>query len=220
MVPSEGGRSAQSARSFCWADSDTKSGWPFCTPSQSLGLSARAGAAANPALSFKLDDLGRASRLTTPGLGGAVFARQRESNHRIADRKAGRTAGEHAMRREPCRKPRWIPVVFAAVYVGTAIAACSSGPASWNENGTTDVSLPASAFWSAMDPTVLFQSMDARQLIARAIWGVVPDTLHGRADPPPELIRGSAVAIADGTLLASCEAVGDRQAVGIVRHSR
>jgi hypothetical protein len=62
--------------------------------------------------------------------------------------------------------------------------------------------------------------VDARPSIARAVWGLVPDTLQGRADPPPELIRGSAVAVADGTLLASCDAVGDRQAVGIVRRSR
>ncbi len=55
------------------------------------------------------------------------------------------------------------------------------------------------------------------QTAARSVWGLVPDAPRGGADVTPELIRGSAVAVSENTLLASCRAVGDRRAVGLVR---
>jgi hypothetical protein len=55
---------------------------------------------------------------------------------------------------------------------------------------------------------------------ARSIWGVVPDPPRRKADLRPELIEGSAVAVAADTLLASCRVVGDRTSVGLVRHNK
>src|SRR3954468_14807309 len=56
--------------------------------------------------------------------------------------------------------------------------------------------------------------------VARSIWGVVPDPPRRKQDLKPELIRGTAVAVAPDTLLASCQAVGQRRQVGVVRHNK
>jgi hypothetical protein len=55
---------------------------------------------------------------------------------------------------------------------------------------------------------------------SRSIWGVVPDPPRRKADLRPELIAGSAVAIAGDTLLASCRVVGEHRQVGLVRHNK
>ena len=55
---------------------------------------------------------------------------------------------------------------------------------------------------------------------ARSIWGVVPDPPRRKRDLQPDLIRGTAVAVAPDTLLASCQVVGDRAQVGVVRHNK
>jgi hypothetical protein len=55
---------------------------------------------------------------------------------------------------------------------------------------------------------------------SRSIWGVVPDPPRRKADLRPELIKGSAVAIAGDTLLASCRIIGERRQVGLVRHNK
>src|SRR3954451_11046546 len=56
--------------------------------------------------------------------------------------------------------------------------------------------------------------------VARSIWGVVPDPPRRKQDLKPKLIRGTAVAVAPDTLLASCQAVGQRRQVGVVRHNK
>ena len=56
--------------------------------------------------------------------------------------------------------------------------------------------------------------------LARSVWGVVPDTPRWKKEIRPELIRGSAVAVAPNTLLASCQVVGQRRQVGVVRHRK
>jgi hypothetical protein len=58
------------------------------------------------------------------------------------------------------------------------------------------------------------------KLAARSVWGVVPDPPRRKQDLQPGLIRGSAVAVAPDTLLASCRVVGQRQQVGVVRHRK
>jgi hypothetical protein len=52
------------------------------------------------------------------------------------------------------------------------------------------------------------------------LWGVVPDAPRYKKDLKPGLIRGSAVAVSDGTLLASCRVAGGRQRIGLVRHNK
>ncbi|MEK0085939.1 trypsin-like peptidase domain-containing protein [Benzoatithermus flavus] len=61
---------------------------------------------------------------------------------------------------------------------------------------------------------------DAVETASRSIWGVVPEAPRHKAELRPELIKGSAVAIASDTLLASCRVVGDRASVGLVRHNK
>ena len=61
---------------------------------------------------------------------------------------------------------------------------------------------------------------EAARLIWPAIWGVVPEAPRYKRELRPELIRGSAVAVSEGRLLASCGAVGGRQEVGLVRHNK
>ena len=51
---------------------------------------------------------------------------------------------------------------------------------------------------------------DVAKLVSRSVWGVAPDAPRRKQDLRPELIRGSAVAVADGTLLASCRVAGKR----------
>ena len=82
----------------------------------------------------------------------------------------------------------------------------------------------------AADPAALEQSgseapgPDFAKLVlpevARSIWGVVPDPPRRKRDLRPELIEGAAVAVAPDTLLASCQVVGERQQVGVVRHNK
>jgi hypothetical protein len=49
---------------------------------------------------------------------------------------------------------------------------------------------------------------------------VVPEAPRYKRELRPELIRGSAVAVSEGRLLASCGAVGGRREVGLVRHNK
>ena len=56
--------------------------------------------------------------------------------------------------------------------------------------------------------------------VARSVWGVVPDPPRRKKELRPELIRGSAVAVAPDTLLASCRLVSQRREVGVVRHRK
>ena len=58
------------------------------------------------------------------------------------------------------------------------------------------------------------------QLAARSIWGVVPNAPRRKADLRASQIAGSAVAVADNTLLAHCLAVAGRSSVGLVRHNK
>jgi hypothetical protein len=72
-------------------------------------------------------------------------------------------------------------------------------------------------------PAVAARPADAKaaaKLVSRSVWGVVPDPPRYKKDLRPELIRGSAVAVSDGTLLASCRLAGGRQRVGLVRHNK
>ena len=48
----------------------------------------------------------------------------------------------------------------------------------------------------------------------------MPDAPRYKEDLRPELIRGSAVAVAEGTVLASCRVVGRRESVSLVRHNK
>src|SRR3954454_12337249 len=61
---------------------------------------------------------------------------------------------------------------------------------------------------------------DAAKLVSRSVWGVVPDPPRYKKDLRPGLLRGSAVAVSDRTLLASCAAVGGGGRVGLVRHRK
>ena len=54
----------------------------------------------------------------------------------------------------------------------------------------------------------------------RSVWAVVPSAPARKQDLRPDLIAGSAVAIAPDRLLASCSAVGGRSQVGILRHNK
>jgi hypothetical protein len=61
---------------------------------------------------------------------------------------------------------------------------------------------------------------DAAKLVSRSVWGVVPDPPRYKKDLRPGLLRGSAVAVSDRTLLASCAAVCRGGQVGLVRHRK
>ena len=56
--------------------------------------------------------------------------------------------------------------------------------------------------------------------VARSIWGVVPVPPARKADLRPDMIEGSAVAVAAYTLLANCAVLRDRATVGLVRHNK
>ena len=61
---------------------------------------------------------------------------------------------------------------------------------------------------------------EAAKLVSRSLWAVVPTAPKKKQDVRPELIRGSAVAVADDTLLASCRVLGKRKQVGLIRHNK
>ena len=60
----------------------------------------------------------------------------------------------------------------------------------------------------------------AMKLLARSVWGVVPNAPQHKRDLRPELIRGSAVAVSNNSLLASCGALGGSERTGLVRHGK
>ena len=60
----------------------------------------------------------------------------------------------------------------------------------------------------------------AAQQVGRSVWGVVPSTPASKQALRPNLIAGSAVAVARNRLLVSCNAVGGRSRVGLVRHNK
>jgi translation initiation factor IF-2 len=57
----------------------------------------------------------------------------------------------------------------------------------------------------------------AAKLVGRSVWGVVPDAPARKSEVTPGMVRGAAVAVGPGTLLASCRAVAGRERVGLVR---
>jgi hypothetical protein len=57
----------------------------------------------------------------------------------------------------------------------------------------------------------------AAKLLSRSVWGVVPDAPARKSEVAPGMVRGSAVAVGPGTLLASCRAVAGRERIGLVR---
>ena len=69
------------------------------------------------------------------------------------------------------------------------------------------------------DPTGADTIGSGRQA-ARSIWGVVPVPPPRKADLRPEMIEGSAIAVAGDTLLANCAVLGGRARVGVVRHNK
>lgn len=92
-------------------------------------------------------------------------------------------------------------------------------------SGTLLGSPPAAGAGAAHDRAVIIGSerdraRAARKQLARSIWGVVPDAPERKRDLRPELIRGSAVAVSDTTLLTSCGALGGSQRIGLVRHRK
>ena len=96
-----------------------------------------------------------------------------------------------------------------------ALAACG-GPNDEQELSAT----PATSMEGANDVPTPPSGKVVLARAARSIWGVVPDPPRRKKDLQPELIRGTAVAVATDTLLASCQAVGERQQVGVVRHNK
>jgi hypothetical protein len=60
----------------------------------------------------------------------------------------------------------------------------------------------------------------AMKLLARSVWSVVPNAPQHKRDLRPELIRGSAVAVSNSSLLASCGALGGSERIGLVRHGK
>lgn len=96
-----------------------------------------------------------------------------------------------------------------------ALAACG-GPNDEQELPAT----PATSMEGANDVPTPPSGKVVLARAARSIWGVVPDPPRRKKDLQPELIRGTAVAVATDTLLASCQAVGERQQVGVVRHNK
>jgi hypothetical protein len=63
-------------------------------------------------------------------------------------------------------------------------------------------------------------AMASGRQVARSIWGVVPVPPRRKADLRPEMIAGSAIAVADDALLANCAVVEGRASVGLVRHNK
>jgi hypothetical protein len=61
---------------------------------------------------------------------------------------------------------------------------------------------------------------EAAKSVSRSLWAVVPAAPKRKQDVRPELIKGSAVAVADDTLLISCQVLGKRKQVGLVRHNK
>ena len=61
---------------------------------------------------------------------------------------------------------------------------------------------------------------EAAKPVSRSLWAVVPTAPKRKQDVRPELIRGSAVAVADDTLLTSCRVLGKRKQVGLIRHNK
>ncbi|HEX2289883.1 MAG TPA: serine protease, partial [Pseudonocardiaceae bacterium] len=61
---------------------------------------------------------------------------------------------------------------------------------------------------------------EAAKSVSRSLWGVVPAAPKRKQDLRPELIKGSAVAVADDALLTSCSVLGNRKQVGLIRHNK
>jgi Domain of unknown function (DUF4384)/Trypsin-like peptidase domain len=89
--------------------------------------------------------------------------------------------------------------LLAFMLVTSTGAARQAAAASWSESGYVKA---------------------AMRLVARSVWGVVPDAPQRKRDLRPELIRGSAVAVSDATLLASCGALDGSERIGLVRHNK
>jgi hypothetical protein len=125
------------------------------------------------------------------------------------------TAGACIMSSDPDRSPR--RTVLALTVLPALLAGCA-------ETGDgSAVSLPALSLsslpsWGG-DETATPDTRQIQRQIAEAIWGVVPEAPAAEADRPPAPIRGSAIAVSPETLLTSCEAAGQRGAVGLLRRS-
>src|SRR3712207_6578839 len=102
---------------------------------------------------------------------------------------------------------------FATGLLGLALTACS-GP-NQERPGAPPV-LPG----SGVEAPIPVPAKVLLKQVARSIWGVVPEAPRYKKNLRPELIRGSAVAVAPDTLLASCRVVGQREQVGVVRHNK
>ncbi len=61
---------------------------------------------------------------------------------------------------------------------------------------------------------------EAAKPVSRSLWGVVPAAPKRKQDVRPELIKGSAVAVADDALLTSCSVLKNRKQVGLIRHNK
>jgi hypothetical protein len=61
---------------------------------------------------------------------------------------------------------------------------------------------------------------EAAARVAEAVWGVVPTAPRTRDAVAPELIHGSAVAVSEDTLLASCRILDGRDRVGLIQNDR
>jgi hypothetical protein len=129
----------------------------------------------------------------------------------------------------PCRV--FMAGTLAATFGGWDMAACprplASGlfvlalAACGGPNAERDApALPADAVDSGDAVPVPASAKAVLPQVARSIWGVVPDPPRRKQDLKPGLIRGTAVAVAPDTLLASCQAVGERRQVGVVRHNK
>src|SRR5688572_17776934 len=120
-------------------------------------------------------------------------------------------AGARAMLEKLDRSASRMILVMALLAL--AMGGCSRS----TDDGT--VSLSSLPLWGSEEASSTPDPEDAEQRIARAIWAVVPDAPPHKPDPEPSLIRGSAVAVAADTLLASCGSVGARGESGLLRRS-
>jgi hypothetical protein len=95
------------------------------------------------------------------------------------------------------------------------LAFATAGCGRQGDDGT--VSLPSLPLWGPEDESATPDPGEAERRIARSIWALVPAAPS--EEPEPGRIRGSAVAVAADTLLATCGSMGQREEVGLLRRS-
>ncbi len=105
-------------------------------------------------------------------------------------------------------------LLLTCAVAALAAAGIGSGPAGHGPSGARAAE-PAARTVGRPD-----EGEPLAKLVSRSVWGVVPDPPRYKKDLKPALIRGSAVAVSEASLLASCRVAEGRARVGIVRHNK